>query len=198
MAVKSLQERRKVPRVDFLGRVEINLLHPGMRLKASSLNLSEAGICVRLQEALDIHSPVKLRLFAASRKRPLECGGRVAWVVQRLDLRDTPPFVYDVGVEFVDPPPRLRQLVARTGITVKPKGLRPPRGNFLQPVWITGRCYVPRVERELSPSVCWHLVVSVEGTPCFSQRFSTGREALEAWHQFKRKASKPPVPEVHR
>lgn len=180
-----MQERRKLPRVNVLERVEVDLPRPPRLVEACSVNLSEGGMCVRLQEALEIRSPIKLRLFHEARKRPLECAAQVAWVVQRLDLRDEPPFVYDIGVKFVDPPTRLRQLVARAGIVLK-AGVKAVLSHpALQPALIRSRSYVPSLQRETAPGTRWHLVVAADEVPCFSQRYESEREAIQGWEQFK-------------
>ncbi len=190
MALETVSERRKVPRADLQGRVEINVLASATRLQASSVNLSEVGICLRLQETLEINARVRLRLFADASKRPLEFGGRIAWVVQRLDLRDAPPFVYDIGVEFVDPPARLREFVARAGMPMRAVAIRPQGGTLLRPAMVNDRRYVPRLDQEPSPAGRWHLVVTVDGVPCSSRRFTSERSAVASWQQFKRQASK--------
>ncbi len=211
MALKTLPEHRKAARVNLQGPVEIELtfprdahqpsnLHPlPIRLAASSVNLSEGGICVRMEEPLEIRAQVTLRLFAqTAAKKPLECSGRIAWVVQRLDLKDSPPFLYDVGVEFVDATNRLRQLMSRAGVLVKPASEHLPQ-RVLEPALLNGHRYVPRLERESSPSPCWHLTVWVEGVPCFSQRHPSSQEAADSWEQFKRQAAQgAPRPSRHR
>jgi hypothetical protein len=101
MALKTIEDRRRAPRLDLQARVEIGLLSRQARLTVRSVNLSEGGLCVRLREALEVRSRVRLRVFPSPSERPLQCAGRVSWVVQRLDLRDAPPFLYDVGLEFV-------------------------------------------------------------------------------------------------
>ncbi len=191
--LSSPTERRKITRVSFPGRVEIDVpLRPetfnALRLhtqKADSLNFSEGGIRLRLQEALEIHSAVRLRLFGASSKQPVQCAGRVAWVMQRLDLRDTPPFVYDVGVEFVNPSLRLRQFALRVGISLRLPPPRVAKSAILAPVIARDRGYIPRLKHD-ALSNRWHLVVTVDGTPCFSQRYPTERQAIDAWERFKR------------
>jgi len=196
MAPNQIQERRKGERVGFRGRVEIDLVAARAtwpsssdsfsdRFEADSVNLSEGGMCVRLQQALDIHARVTLRLFPEPRKKPLECAGRVAWVIQRLDLRDAEPFVYDIGVEFVDPPPRLRQLTSGPGLPEKPLGVRAPT-RALQPLTVNDRCYVPRLQQESNQGNRWHLIVTVDSVPCFSRRYASEREALVSWEKFKR------------
>jgi len=196
--IKTVRERRKVPRVEFQGRVELDVPQLQERLEASSMNMSGGGICVRLREALDIRSSVTLRLFAQPDRRPLECAGRVAWVVQRLDLRHAPPFLYDVGVEFIDPPSRFfRQFASRIGLALKPPsgvsmtsrelGRRASPGAF-QPTTINGRWYLPRLQQEPSSPNRWHLIVTVDGIPCFSQRYPSERKATDAWKRFKHQA----------
>lgn len=196
MTLPTPHDRRRIPRVGFRTRVEINLLHPPSRLEANSVNLSEGGICVRSQESLEISSRVRMRLFPTEAKRPLMCAGRVAWVVQRLDLRDIPPFLYDVGLEFVDPSPALRQLAAQAGIVLKAADRRALRASALQTAVIHGRHYIPKLEKEASSSAPWHLIVRVEGAPCFSHRYPSQRDAIQSWERFKRQTTRSRMQEV--
>ena len=200
-ARQAFEERRRVPRVEFQGRVELEIPNRPAHVEASSVNLTEGGICVRVQEVLEVRLPVRLRLFAQPRSRPLECPGRIAWVVQRLDLRDAPPFLYDVGVEFINPSARLRQFASRLGVSVKSS---PASGAWkratphnLQPITIKGRDYEPRLVQEpSSDNAPWHLIVMVEGVPCFSHRYPSAREAIESWKQFKRQTIRSSIREV--
>ena len=188
MAVKTVPEQRKASRVDLQAHVEIDIPSPhstptALHLEANSLNLSEGGMCLRLKEALEIRSQVRLKLFPAPSKKPLECAGRVAWVVQRLDLRDSPPFVYDIGLEFIDPSPRLRQFASRAGVHVR--AVEPVRRPLLEPAVFHERRYLPRLDRE-AVSGLWHLIIWVDGVPCFSHRYPMQREGVAAWERFKR------------
>lgn len=200
MALKVLEDHRRTARIKFQGRVELALPHRAERLAGSSLNLSEGGACVRVQEALDVRSPVTMRLFAPPHSRPVECLGRVVWVVQRLDLRSAPPFLYDVGVEFIKPPARLRALASDRGLAARglPAAGKVVTHQSLQPATIRGRVYEPRLVHELGEQASWHLVVKVDGAPCFSQRYPAEREGLQAWSQFKRQMARRPTREVVR
>jgi len=191
MALKTIEERRKAPRVDWRGRVELNLPNLQTPLAGNSLNMSEEGMCLRLQEALEVRSRVRLRLFTESSKKPVECTGRVAWVMQRLDLRNAPPFLYDVGVQFIDRPGRFRQFADRAGVLVKPSSGRAAKESSLQPSVINGRSYVPRLQQESSSGPRWHLIVTVDGAPCFSHRYASVQEAADSWAQFRRHAERP-------
>ena len=112
------------------------------------------------------------------------------WIIQRLDLRNTPPFLFDVGIEFMDPPPLLRQLMAqRGGILPRQKG-RATQSKRLIVAVIRGREFVPRLERSSTRALRWHLVVSVDGVPCFSEHFPSERAAMAAWERFKRQQAR--------
>lgn len=192
MAINVVQERRRLTRVDFQGRVEINPIESftngrPLFFRASSLNLSEGGVCVRLEQELAIHARVAMRILATPRRQPLECHGRVAWVIQRLDLRTDPPFLYDIGVEFINPSERLRQFASRLGVALKPPVLISTRRKPPEPATIHGRCYVPQLQQESSAPRRWHLVVTVDGVPCVSRRTATRQAALAAWEQFQRR-----------
>lgn len=183
-----LQERRKRARGPFLGRVQITLPLSGV-LETSPVNFSEGGMCLRLKEALEVSARVQLRLFAEAKKRPLTCAGRVAWVVQRLDLRTAPPYLYDVGVEFVRPSTFLKPFTPEIAKPFETRG--PANGRAaLEPAIMQNRRYVPSMQREPAARGPWHLIVRVDGTPCFAKRFASQREALGAWGNFQRQMQK--------
>lgn len=187
------QERRKFPRSETRPRFEINLLQPHHPIAAGSVNFSEGGLCLRIREVLEVRSLVRLQVTPEGGERthrPVQCNGRVRWVIQRLDLSAAPPFLYDIGIEFIDPPQVLRELMARHGVT--PAGERPgrPARGSLAAATIHGREFVPRVERTVGRPLPWHLVVSVDGTPCFSHHYASERLALAAWAHFKRQEAR--------
>jgi hypothetical protein len=107
--------------------------------------------------------------------------------MQRLDLSETAPCCYDVGVEFVDPPPALRELIAQGGSRLAQMKRQPE----LPPSIIRDRRYEPRLEREGNHALPWHLVVLVDSSPCFSGRYATKQEAMVAWTRFKRQHAQP-------
>lgn len=197
-----MEEQRRAARLRFQEHVELD--GPGLpaRLGVSSLNVSEGGVCLRLQAALEIRSAVRLRLFPSADQRPVQCAGRVAWVVQRLDLRDAPPFVYDIGVEFVNPSGRLRELVSSLGVTPRtmerPAASKGVTRSALQPVAVCGRSYVPKLEQETRPESRWHLVVMVDGMPCFGHRYASRQDALFGWREFKRLTARSPAGKARR
>ncbi len=196
MALNSapVQERRRFPRGEGSPRVAINLLQPNESIAVDSVNFSEGGFCLRLQELLEVRSLVRLQVTperGAAKTRPVECMARVAWVIQRLDLRDIPPFLYDVGIEFVDPPTLLRQFLARSGAPLSVLKRRPgAQERQLEPALLHGRRFAPTLERDPAHAPHWHLVVVVDGVPCHSGRYPSERAALAEWDKFKRRQSR--------
>ena len=190
------RDRRKFIRGDFPPRFAINLLAQHGSIAADRVNVSEGGLCIRLREMLEVRSLVQLELTPtprseAPRRRPVKCTGRVTWIMQRLDLRNAPPFLFDTGIEFVDPPPTLRQFLAQEGVDLGGLKRRSASQQIIaEPAAIRGRAFVPRVERTSGRPPRWHLVVSVDGVPCFSEHYPSERMAMAAWATFKRRQAK--------
>ncbi|MBI2094342.1 MAG: PilZ domain-containing protein [Candidatus Omnitrophica bacterium] len=189
-----VEDRRKSTR-DLVGkRFEVSLIRPEGVLLADGINVSRGGICCRLNETLEVRSLVKLKIASAkqvlSAHQAVECAGRVMWVVQRLDLRSDPPFLFDVGIEFIKPPSLLQKLThRRSSDTAGPrlKASAPLRLTFAQ---IRGRTFVPRLSRTVARPLSWHLVVTVDGVPCFSGHFASQQSAMSAWDKFKRQKTR--------
>jgi len=193
MALTSIAvaERRKSPRDTLPSRVTVQLLQADRSTVAEGVNVNGGGVCLRLREMLEVRSLVQLLLTPGNGgrgRRPVRCAGRVTWVMQRLDLRGSPPFLFDTGIEFVNPPPSLRQtIVPGGGPAPQGRGARSPKPG---PAVIRGREYVPRVQRSDEPRPRWHLVVLAEGVPCESRHYPSERAALAAWVRFKRQRMK--------
>lgn len=191
-ATSTLTDRRKTLRTLPRRRLAVQVLRPQGALAVDSVNISDGGLCVRLPEMLEVRSLVRLLVragaSAATRaKQALECTGRVAWVVQRLDLRALPPFLFDVGIEFVNPSQALQRVLVPRGGAVTPA--RVTSGiHVLETVTLKGRTYTARLERAPGRPQPWHLMVFVEGVPCLSARFASAPAARTAWAQFKRRS----------
>jgi hypothetical protein len=191
MPVKSaVRERRRFLRALQPTHVNVNLLEPRTTSPVTHVNHSEGGLCLRLEEPLEVRSLVRLQVSAEGAEehsdRAPEITGRVAWVVQRLDLRNAPPFLFDVGIEFTRPS-RLHALTVTQTAAVLARSPR-NRVRALDATTIAGRVFMPGLEREAAAR--WHLVISVEGVPCFSGRYATEREALTAWAAFQRQQAR--------
>lgn len=183
-----IQERRHARRRTLAKRLGIQLVQQRRSIAAHGINISEGGLCLRVEEELQVRSLVRLQFTPGnvSVASPLTCSGRVAWVIQRLDLRPMPPFLFDVGIEFVDPPATVRQLLGRHGAEAAAAKEVPPKARVLEVATVRGREFVPRLTRVTTASPPWHLIVTVDGVPCFSGHYPSERATLKAWAQFKR------------
>ncbi len=177
-------DRRRFPRSAAIPRFLIGLRKAEGLVSATSVNVSEGGLCLRMRQPLDVRSIVQLSLTPQSGRpaQPMVCAGRVVWVMARQDLAGAARMVYDIGLEFIAPPPALRQLLSPSGA----RTAEPIHRARVPEVVIRQRRYVPRLERESAQDLSWHLIVDVEGNACFSGRFATRREALGAWERFQR------------
>ena len=190
------QDRRKFPRNDVRPRFEINLVQPPRTIAAGSVNFSEGGLCLRLREILEVRSLIRLQVtpeggVGERTHRPVQCTGRVRWVIQRLDLSDAPPFLYDVGIEFIDPPQFLRQFLGHHRVAAGvEQAARAARERSLASAMVHGREFVPHLERTSAKPLPWHLIVMVDGTPCFSHHYASERLALAAWASFRRQEAR--------
>ncbi len=185
----TIQERRRFTRRGAL-RCTVDLLRSSGPVTAESVNVSEGGLCIRLDQMLEVRSLVQLQLTPEGRSRSMQCRGRVTWVMQRLDLRDMPPLLFDTGIEFVNPSPSLRQFLIRQGIELMSTKKTSARQKRLEPSVIRGRTFVPRLDFPATRPSRWHLVVSVDGMACFSEHFSSERTAVTAWTKFKRRQAR--------
>lgn len=190
------QERRVYPRIEFPSRMAIDLVQPSLPAPNGGVNVSAGGLCLRLERALEVKSLVRFRLLPeefnanlTGNSRSVECTGRVAWVVQRLDLSEGPPFLFDVGIEFVDPSAVLRRLTGENGNGAV-KQVKASRTTLLDSWTSHDREFIPQLTREVQQTIPWHLVVAVDGVPCFSERHKTRRQAVLALQRFKRSRSK--------
>ena len=185
----TIQERRRFTRHGAL-HCSVDLLRSPGSVTAESVNVSEGGLCIRLDQMLEVRSLVQLQLTPYRKSRPMACRGRVTWVMQRLDLRDMPPLLFDTGIEFVSPSPSLRQFLIRQGVELMATKRESVRRTQLEPAVIHGRTFVPRLEHTATRPSRWHLVVSVDGVACFSEHVPSERAAVTAWTKFRRRQAK--------
>lgn len=91
--------QRQFPRVNL--RCDV-LIHNrfGGTVEAQTENLGQGGVCVILKQAIEKFSPVKLRLILKKETPPIECDGRIVWMVRSKEPA-TGKVTYDTGIEFV-------------------------------------------------------------------------------------------------
>lgn len=89
------RERRQFRRANFPCEIDI-LTAPLHVIKCRTENIGAGGVRVMIDENLPISSFVGLKLYLS--KKPIECRGRVVWVVERKVKGKKTKF--DTGIEF--------------------------------------------------------------------------------------------------
>ena len=93
-------DQRVFPR--FKVRCDITIDYPiGGTIRAQTQNLGAGGVCVILQRELEKLSTVHLELSLQEILPPIQCDGRVVWMVRSKEFvsRKTS---FDTGIEFVN------------------------------------------------------------------------------------------------
>lgn len=106
------EEKRQFPRAPFEGQALIRTERHATFIPCEPRNVSLGGMCLRLNEDVELRSEVDVQLVAASSAQPIECHGRVNWTTARLDVQPHAPVPYDVGIEFVGVSPQIRAALA--------------------------------------------------------------------------------------
>ena len=106
-------EQRIFPRVSFDGQALIRTDHHAGFMPCEPRNVSMGGVCLRMDEEVELRSEVDVQLVTPHLPQPIQCHGRVNWITARLDVRMQPPIPYDVGIEFVGLSPQLRAELQR-------------------------------------------------------------------------------------
>ena len=94
--------RRKFPRAHFPCKIIILSSEHPKSLTTKTENIGCGGVCVVLPKPLKLFSIVGIQLFLEEKSSPIECSGRIVWVVGRKSSKSFKPESFDTGIEFVD------------------------------------------------------------------------------------------------
>ena len=93
-------DQRAFPRIS--ARCDISIHDRiGGAIKAKTQNLGVGGVCVILNRELEKLSRVHLRLMLGELAQPVECDGRVVWMVRSKEL-SSGKVTFDIGIEFLN------------------------------------------------------------------------------------------------
>ena len=102
-------DQRAFPRVSTQCDIAIGDQLQGL-IKAKTQNLGAGGACVILNRQVEKLSRVHLRLTLNDSATPIECDGRVIWMVRTKELVSG-RISFDVGVEFLNLKDEDRELI---------------------------------------------------------------------------------------
>ena len=96
-------DQRRFPRAKY--RCVVRLHQEGKTSTISSVteNVGLGGVCILLEQGLDVFSPVELELDLDDGRPPLKLQGTIVWAIRRRELKKGSTF--DTGVEFAQMTP---------------------------------------------------------------------------------------------
>ena len=90
--------QRRFPRAKYKCTVILQPSGEASSISTATENIGLGGVCVLLQQEVDIFSLVDLEISLDDGKPSLRISGTIVWVVKRGDLRRRGSF--DTGIEF--------------------------------------------------------------------------------------------------
>ena len=112
--------QRRFPRVQSRCIVRVRQHGATSAISAVTENIGVGGVCVLLDQGIDIFSPVELELAVEDGKPPIRSQGTVVWVVRQRELKKKQAF--DTGIEFTNLAPEDKvRLEAVLGTTPRAK-----------------------------------------------------------------------------
>ena len=94
-------DQRTFPRISARCDIAIHDHQFQTGLKAKTQNVGVGGVCVLLDQGLEKLSQVRLRLTLTESEAPLECDGRVVWMVRSKEPASG-KVSFDTGIEFLN------------------------------------------------------------------------------------------------
>ena len=102
-------DQRAFPRVS--ARCDISISSGrGKTIRAETQNLGAGGACVILNQQLEKLSQVHLRFSLDQPKAPIDCDGRIVWMVRSKEPASGKT-TFDIGIEFLNLKPEDQELI---------------------------------------------------------------------------------------
>ena len=102
-------DQRRFPRLRHACVVSLRQATGRPSIATTTENIGLGGVCVLLEQGLDIFAPVDVEVTLNDGRPPLACRGTIAWVVRRREWQQ--PVIFDTGIEFVGLAPEARTRV---------------------------------------------------------------------------------------
>ena len=96
-------DQRVFPRLSTRCDISIHDRKADGNIQTQTQNLGAGGVCVISERSLEKLSQVHLHLAFSESERPIDCDGRVVWVVRSKAPRGK--VTYDIGIQFLNLPP---------------------------------------------------------------------------------------------
>lgn len=94
--------QRKFPRAEYKCHLRLVRKSSSPEMDAYTSNIGAGGICVILEEPVELFEDVELELYIKGRKEPVTCTGTVVWVVKSCSPCKAENSTFDTGIEFLN------------------------------------------------------------------------------------------------
>ena len=94
-------DKRRFPRANYRCKIIVVRKRHKDKFSTHTENVGMGGVCVVLDKELDKFSEAELMIYFEDGQPPLDCVGRIVWVVKRESLSPGKPVEFDTGIEFV-------------------------------------------------------------------------------------------------
>lgn len=94
-------DRRRFPRANYRCKIIVVRKRHKDKLNTHTENIGLGGVCVILDKELDKFSEAELLIYLEDGQQPLDCIGRIVWVVKREGIGPDKTTEFDTGIEFV-------------------------------------------------------------------------------------------------
>ncbi len=93
--------KRQFPRFQITLELNIAFHDKVTYLEATTDNVGVGGICFMSTKRMEPFQEVTLKLLLTDGSLPIECNGRVSWMVEKHSVSDLDT-QYDIGIEFLN------------------------------------------------------------------------------------------------
>ena len=93
--------QRRFPRVNHKCRIIASVDERERVLETVTENIGIGGVCVFLEENLELFRKVSMEIYFEGEQTPIVCDGEVVWIVKRHPVKEGEACSFDTGIEFL-------------------------------------------------------------------------------------------------
>jgi hypothetical protein len=93
-------DKRRFPRIKYECIIKMRKTASPHIITTQTQNIGVGGICVLLNEKINLFEKVEIELLVEKTSKPISCAGSVVWVIERSWAEKESP-QFDTGIEFL-------------------------------------------------------------------------------------------------
>ena len=94
-------DHRKFPRINLRCEITISSKLAPKPILTETENVGSGGVCVIQVNNLERFSRCKIKLDIDENQEPIECEGKVCWIIPQKTKASSKGINYDTGIEFI-------------------------------------------------------------------------------------------------